>query len=202
MKNDLTTMNIAGLDLQHNTGLKTACFVNAWSDQTKKQWQTVMSTVTATSLHVMLEELPMVSMEESILELKTSGRIPELRMSVLGKSMESCMTTFPKLSQHGILVESTSNVGLSVTSVQTRRLASRLKPNLNEDLTVGRFTERWEAHGSSDDVDLRPMSFSRRSMHNLEDTFMDQMGGLEVETVRKVWTKRSGFRATSLADDV
>ena len=106
------------------------------------------------------------------------------------------MTTFPKLSQHGILVESTSNVGLSVTSARTRRQTSRLKSNLNEDLTVGRFTERWESQGSSDNLDLRPMSFSRRPMHNLEDTFMDQMGGLEVETVRKVWTKRSGFRAT------
>ena len=144
----------------------------------------------------------MASMEESILEPKMSGRIPDLRVSILGKSLESCMATFPNLSQHGLLVESTSNVGLSVTSVQTRRLASRLKPNLSEDLTVGRFTERWESQGSSDGVELRPMSFARKPMHNLEDTFMDQMGGLEVETVRKVWTKRSGFRATSLADDV
>ena len=132
-----------------------------------------------------------------------SGRIPDLRMSVLGKSLESCMATFPNLSQHRIFVESTiPNVALSVTSAQTRRLASRLKPNLNEDLTVGRYTERWESQGSSDDLDLRPISFSRRPMHNLEDNFMDQIGGLEVETVRKVWTKRSGFRAASLADNV
>ena len=108
----------------------------------------------------------MASMEESILELKTSGRIQDLRVSVLGKSLELCMATFPKLFQHGILVEGTFNVGLSVTSIQTRRLESRLKPNLNSDLTVGRFTERWESQGSSDDLDLRPISFSRRPMHN------------------------------------
>ena len=193
----ISEIDTLGFDLQHNSGLKTLCFVNKWTDQTGKQWQTMMSTVRITSLHIIFDEQPLKSMEETMVELKISGKIPVLRVSVKGKSPESWAKAFPRLAQHGILVESTVP-DIRPPPTHARRLPPRLKPDIDSNMAVGRFTERWETMSSSGVVDLRPVSFTRRSTRNrgIELSFTDQIEKLEVETVRKVWTKRSGFRAT------
>ena len=131
-----------------------------------------------------------------MVELKISGKIPDLRVSVKGKSPESWAKAFPRLAQRGILVESTVP-DICPPPTHARRLPPRLKPDIDSNMAVGRFTERWETTGSSGAGDLRPVSFTRGSTHNrdIDLRFTDQIEKLEVETVRKVWTKRSGFRA-------